>query len=71
MIIKIKKNKNNPNFDVWHVVFCLMGIICGMMIMCLYIYYFEIAFLNHIRIENLQIGLNESKLIDLIYQKVQ
>ena len=62
--------EENIKFNVWHVVFTLMGIICGMMIMCLWFYYFEIGILNHIRIENLEIGFNESKLVEMVFDRV-
>ena len=51
--------------------FLLLGVIIGFIIIMLYLYYYEIAFLNNIRIESLTLGFNESTMIDLIMEKIQ
>lgn len=52
------------------IAFLLIGILLGVSLMLLWFYAFEIAFLNNFRVENIVIGLNETKMVDYIIQQV-
>lgn len=63
---KLKKDKSITWRDL---AWLFLGIFGGMVIMYLIFYGFAGNILTHLRIEQVTIGFNESKLVELAYEK--
>jgi len=61
-------NEKKPKLTIRDLLYFCLGIMLGMGVMLLWFCSFGVVLLNHLRIENVVIGINETKMIYYVIQ---